>query len=82
MRGYTSNFANGLFNCICDYNLFNLNVEMNVLNQWYCCPVGSTIINQACGCDSTGSSKVYLATVTLNLNPLAINALTMKACVP
>jgi len=33
---------------------------MNVLNTSFCCPIGSTIINGACGCDSTGTTKVYI----------------------
>lgn len=27
----------------------------------YCCPVGASIINNACGCNSSGTNKTYVA---------------------
>ena len=30
-------------------------------SQNYCCPAGATVINNSCGCDSSGSMKSYVA---------------------
>lgn len=51
--------------CVCDYSMvFHARNVFTKGPYTYCCPVGSTIINGACGCDSTGATKAYVATTT------------------
>lgn len=49
--------------CVCDQSTFTPFVEMVNNNINYCCPVGATIINGACGCSSSGSTKAYAISV-------------------
>ena len=59
-----------------------------MLSQKFCCPLGASVINQACGCDSTGATQQYIVASTLNLvlnsNALnatnALNSLTTFSC--
>ena len=55
------------------------------MNTSYCCPVGSSLINGSCGCDSTGAVKSYIGVPTganLVFNPLAVSPLTRFICAP
>ena len=66
----------GVMSCVCQMNYFNYFNEISQQNVSYCCPLGSTIINNACGCDSTGTTKLYNganAMVPSILNSLAMN---------
>jgi len=53
--------------CTCDNFVFNKRSENTFNNVQYCCPVGATVINGACGCDSTGATKVYLGANKFNI---------------
>lgn len=44
--------------CTCNSNEGFAEVTANTLK--YCCPIGSTITNGACVCDSTLATKVYV----------------------
>lgn len=71
--------------CVCDQQIFNYKVVILTLNTSYCCPVGSSLINGSCGCDSTGNTKSYIGVPTganLVFNPLAVSPLTRFICVP
>jgi len=46
--------------CVCDQRIFAKTVETSYLGINYCCPIGSSIINGTCGCDSSGASKLYV----------------------
>jgi len=56
-------YLNGAMTCVCDQSTFTPFVEMVNNNINYCCPVGATIINGACGCSSSGSTKAYAISV-------------------
>jgi len=64
--------------CVCDSNYYNYKYEINTLNLTFCCPLGATIINGACGCDSTGSTKVYIGANVIPEATLNTQALTSK----
>ena len=46
--------------CTCNANEGFAEITATTLN--YCCPIGSTINNGACACDSTLATKAYVFT--------------------
>lgn len=81
IKGYTQVITSTEMECVCDQTMFNVKAVIYNLGNSYCCPIGSSFINGTCGCDSSGTVKMYVG-VASSTNINSMNTINIWSSIP